>query len=119
MSEPTLFDIEKSIFDLTYEITDLTIFFVGDLTKMLWDHWFRGPRLAQDDDAPKRMERAEWVEKTSLQNLKTSVVLDSIFVTITHKKNVNVRDLIWDANLALFNEIPLFSLQNMRSRFEF
>ena len=40
------------------------------------------------------------------KNLKTSVILDSIFVTITHKKNVNVRDLIWDANLALFNEIP-------------
>ena len=47
-------------------------------------------------------------EENVSKNLKTSVILDSIFVTITHKKkNVNVRDLIWDANLALFNEIPL------------
>ena len=41
-------------------------------------------------------------EENVSKNLKTSAILESIFVTITQVKKVNVRDLIWDANLAHF-----------------
>ena len=41
-------------------------------------------------------------EENVSKNLETSAILESIFVTITKVKKVNVRDLIWDANLAHF-----------------
>ena len=41
-------------------------------------------------------------EENVSKNLKTSAILESIFVTIAKVKKVNVRDLIWDANLAHF-----------------
>ena len=53
-------------------------------------------------------------EENVSKNLKTSAILESIFVTIAKVKKVNVRDLIWDANLAHFgmSEPPLWRFIN-------
>ena len=51
----------------------------------------------------KRMQRPKWTEKTSHENQETSTIL-ALFCEITlHLKNLNVTDLVWDANLAVFS----------------
>ena len=53
-------------------------------------------------------------EENVSKNLKTSAILETIFVTIAKIKKVNVRNLIWDANLAHFgmSETPLWRFIN-------
>ena len=56
--------------------------------------------MAEAED--KANEATGMSEENVSKNLKTSAILESIFVTIAKIKKVNVRDLIWDANLAHF-----------------